>query len=136
MEKYSEQWWQTFTRNLKTKFEYLLSSEFDSKKYEIKDFFIDDIVSRKNGKIEEISFDITVDYLLSCEGNAYSFCQMTQTVSDDIYNFFRENKINPETYKFQKNAPGLVLEPIIIDMNFRLDEQHEYKLWVRIDYNE
>lgn len=135
-EKYSEQWWQTLKTNLQSKFDYLLSSEMDSSKYELKEFLIEEIVFKRNGTLEEIMFLISLDYLGPCDGNSSDFCRMTEKVSNDVYNFFQNNRIDPETHKFNKNAIGLVLEPLIINVKFKLDEQHEYLLFVKVDYNE
>lgn len=134
MEKFSQEWREKFMKNLSEKYKFLMSSEL--KNYDIFEVSVYDVEIRDE-EIEGYEVDVRVDYLGSCDFDAYSISNMMKKVSEEIQDFVYKHHLDPKTFKFtQTDVPSVIVnEPTVLEFKYVADEKHEFYLGVNVRYD-
>ena len=133
MEKFSEKWILSYKKTLSEKFLFLITSEL--KFYEIKSLEVTDLNFSDKKTILEYGVEVAFDYMGACDGDSYSISNMLKKISDDLHSFFSTHTIDPTNYKFKLNySDALVSDPLFLNINYKLDQDHECLVFLRIDY--
>jgi hypothetical protein len=120
---------------LSEKYKFLLSDDL-RKSYDVQSVLIDEIILTDDGTLEEINMEIVVDYLGSCDGDSYSIGHMIRRISEDITDTLYKYVVDDKTFKFTKDYSGnvQVSEPFFLSFDYKADEIHLAKLWVKYEY--
>lgn len=136
IEKYSKEWWKKLESTIEEKYKYLLKTDFDSRFYNILNFEVDEIISNDKNQITEIMFNIKLDYMGSCDGEADSLSSMIYKVSTEVQSFFNNWQIHPKSFNLTTEGVGIVSTPFISSFIYNVDEDHIFQIYIRIDYEQ
>lgn len=120
---------------LSEKYKFLLTNDLRNT-YDVQSVLIDEIILDNDGSIEEISMEIVLDYLASCDGDSYSIGHMMRRISEDVSDVLYKYVIDNKTFKFTRDEsfPVQVSEPFFLTFDYKVDETHLARLWVKYEY--
>lgn len=134
MEKKSQEWIEKFRIAIGEKYKYLLMSEL-KKNYEIFDCKCDEVVLDEDDELQELSLDIHLDYMGSCDGDAHSIGWMINKINDELRDFLYIYTLDSKTFKFSKNNPATMLtDGFFYEITYKVDEKHEAKVNYKYEY--
>lgn len=118
------------------KYKFLLTNDL-RKSYDVQMVLIDEIIMNDDGSIVEINMEILLDYLGSCDGDSHSLGYMIRKISEDVTDTLYKYVVDDKTYKFTKDYQGYVIvsEPFFLSFDYKADETHLARLWVKYEYN-
>lgn len=125
-----------FEIELAERWMYIMKSVFIGK-LDILEVRVDEVIFQKVHKIKEIYVTVVVDDLESTNGQAKDICHMVKKMKDKLIDFFYKHPLNPETKRITKEIGSYQLfvgEPLIMNINFSLDEEHKVEYAFHMNY--
>lgn len=123
---------------LSEKLKYLITTNAKANRFNILDMYVEfDFTDLSNTKLESYDIDVKFDYEGALEFGIYAFSSDIRKMSIKLREIVSEYVISQDgKIVYGKNNNAYTTEPMVYNIEYKVDETHIFELGYRFDYHD